>query len=258
MFDLKKDFLFGSFGPVNNPSCRFALFNRHGGLSQPPFSFLNCSFAVGDDRETVEANRATIKDTMKLDRLVSVGQVHGDDVYCLEEFPADDLEIDGYDAIVSPLPKVGLMIQHADCQGVLLCDPERRIIAAIHSGWRGSVRDILSKTVRLMSDRYAARPRDILALIGPSLGPCCSEFVNHRLELPEQFLRFRTVGNHFDFWQISREQLTAAGLLSSSISVTGVCTSCSRDYFSYRRARREGDGVTGRNGSVIVLEEAAI
>lgn len=255
---MKKGILFGSLGPEDNPTCRFAMFNRNGGISKPPFSFLNCSFAVGDDREAVIANRATIKDTMKLDRLVSVGQVHGYGIYCLEEFPADDLEIDGYDAIVSPLPEVGLMMQHADCQAVLLCDPDRRIIAAVHSGWRGSVGDILGKTVRLMSDRYAARPKDMLAVISPSLGPCCSEFINHRLELPEQFLRFRTVENHFNFWQISREQLTTAGLLSPSISVAGVCTSCSPDYFSYRRARRTGDGVTGRNGSVIVLGKATI
>lgn len=253
---MKKDILFGSLGPEHDPVCRYAMFNRHGGQSRPPFSYLNCSYAVGDDRKAVVANRSAMKETMKLDRLVSVGQVHGDAIHCLEEFPAEDLEIDGYDAIVSPLPDVGLMIQHADCQAVLLCDPVRRIIAAVHSGWRGSVGDILGKTVRLMADRYTARPQDMLAVIGPSLGPCCSEFVNHRLELPDQFHRFRTVDNHFDFWQISREQLTAAGLLSPSISVAGVCTSCSPDYFSYRRAKREGDGVTGRNGSVIVLGKA--
>ena len=258
MLDMEKDILFGSLGPEHNPTCRFAMFNRYGGQSQPPFSYLNCSYAVGDDREAVAANRSRMKDALKLDRLVSVGQVHGDGIYCLEEFPADDLEEDGYDAIVSLLPEVGLMIQHADCQAVLLCDPGRRIIAAVHSGWRGSVGDILGKTVRLMSDRYAARPQDIMAVIGPSLGPCCSEFINHRLELPEQFQRFRTVDNHFDFWQISREQLTTAGLLSPSISVAGPCTSCSPDYFSYRRARKTGNGVTGRNGSVIVLGKSTI
>ncbi|KAB2891320.1 MAG: peptidoglycan editing factor PgeF [Desulfobulbaceae bacterium] len=253
---MEKDILFGSFGPEHNPACRYAMFNRHGGLSRPPFSYLNCSYAVGDDRKAVAANRSAMKEIIKVDRLVSVGQVHGDGIHCLEDFPADDLEIAGYDAIVSPLPDVGLMIQHADCQAVLLCDPVRRIIAAVHSGWRGSVGDILGKTVRLMADRYTARPQDMMAVIGPSLGPCCSEFVNHRLELPDQFQRFRTMDNHFDFWQISREQLTAAGLLPSSISVAGVCTSCSLDYFSYRRAKREGNGVTGRNGSVIVLGKA--
>jgi len=167
--------------------------------------------------------------------------------------PAADLEVDGVDALVTDLPEVGIMVQHADCQAVLLFDPLRRVIGAVHSGWRGSVQNILGKTVGLIVSRYHSRAEDLLAVISPSLGPCCSEFVNHRHELPPHFQRYRAGENHFDFWRISQEQLIAAGLRPASISVAGVCTSCSRDYFSYRRACREGDGVTGRNCSVVVL-----
>lgn len=246
-----------SFSPQHGGNCRYAMFDRHDGVGAAPFASLNGSYGVGDDRAAVAANRARIKDALNLSCLVSARQVHGDAIHCLDRHPGADLEVDGVDALVTGLAEVGLMVQHADCQAVLLFDPKRRVIAAIHSGWRGSVLDILGRTVRLIVSRYHSRAEDLLAAISPSLGPCCSEFVNHRDELPPHFLRFRTGENHFDFWRISREQLIAAGLRPASISIAGVCTSCSDDYFSYRRARREGDGVTGRNCSVVVLGRGA-
>lgn len=229
------------------------MFDRHGGVGVAPFSSLNGSYGVGDESTAVAANRARIKDALDLQRLVSARQVHGDGIHCLDSRPAADLEVDGVDALVTDLPEVGIMVQHADCQAVLLFDPLKRVIGAVHSGWRGSVQNILGKTVELIVSRYRSRADDLLAVISPSLGPCCSEFVNHRLELPLHFRSYRAGENHFDFWRISQEQLIAAGLKPASISVAGVCTSCSRDYFSYRRACREGDGVTGRNCSVVVL-----
>ena len=255
MTDAGENTLSGVLGANGNPACRYALFNRHGGLSQAPFASRNCSYHVGDDPATVAANRAMIKSALHCDRLVSVGQVHGDRVLVLEDAPGADLEIDGYDAIVTSLPEIGIMVQHADCQAVLLCDPVRLAVAAVHSGWRGSVADIVGKTIRVMHDRYASKPADILAVISPSLGPCCSEFINYRLELPEEFLEFRTSDNHFDFWRITRQQLLRAGLQPSSVNCVEICTSCDSGYFSYRRSRREGLEATGRNCSVIVLAD---
>ncbi|MBM9530283.1 peptidoglycan editing factor PgeF [Desulfoprunum benzoelyticum] len=233
------------------------MFDRYGGVSGAPFSCLNGSYGVGDERTAVAANRARIKAALNLRHLVSARQVHGAAIHCLDSRPTADLEVDGVDALVTDLAEVGLMVQHADCQAVLLFDPQRRVIGAVHSGWRGSVLDILGKTVGLIVSRYRSRAEDLLAVVSPSLGPCCSEFVNHRRELPPHFQRFRTGDNHFDFWRISREQLVAAGLKPGSITVAGICTSCSRDYFSYRRACREGNGVTGRNCSVVVLGKGA-
>jgi hypothetical protein len=242
-----------SFSPEHADGCRYAMFDRHGGVGVAPFASLNGSYGVGDESIAVAANRARIKAALDLSRLVSARQIHGDRIHCLDSHPAADLEVDGVDALVTDLPEVGIMVQHADCQAVLLFDPLRRVIGAVHSGWRGSVQNILGKTVGLIVFRYHSRAEDLLAVISPSLGPCCSEFVNHRHELPPHFQRYRAGENHFDFWRISQEQLIAAGLKPASISVAGVCTSCSRDYFSYRRACREGDGVTGRNCSVVVL-----
>ncbi len=257
MFDAGRNIISGVLGPKGDPACRFALFNRHGGLSQAPFASLNCSHCVGDDPMMVVANRSRIKSALNLDCLVSAGQVHGNQVLVLEESPGADQEFDGYDAIVTPLPGVGIMVQHADCQAVLLCDPVRMVVAAVHSGWRGSVANIVGATIRLMHDRYTSKPTDILAVISPSLGPCCSEFINYRLEFPEEFLDFRASDTHFDFWRITRQQLVKAGLHPSSVNCAEICTSCNSAYFSYRRSRREGHEATGRNCSVVVLADKA-
>ena len=232
-------------------------FDRHQGTSASPFSSLNCSFGVGDQAEKVQANRQLLKHSLGISRLVSASQVHGDQILRIQETPERDQEMDGTDALMTDRRDVGLMIQHADCQAILLHDPVQSAIAAVHCGWRGSVLRIIEKTVRMMNACYHSRPEDILASISPSLGPCCAEFINHRQELPASFLAFQQRRNHFDFWQISQAQLMEAGLQRQKIRTAMICTCCNPDYFSYRRANRKGDGITGRNCTIIALRDNA-
>jgi hypothetical protein len=235
--------------------CAYAFFDRHGGESRPPYSSRNISFSVGDDDGIVKNNREKIRQSLGLDLLVSGHQVHGDKIFCYTGDTLKKPEIEGVDALMTREKGVGLMIQQADCQAVLLHDPIRQAIAAIHCGWRGSVNGIIAKTVWAMRDLFGSTPEDLSAAVSPSLGPCCAEFVNYKKELPREFMRFRVNENYFDFWQISRWQLTMCGLKTSAITVAGICTVCSQDYFSYRRACRKTQGHTGRNCSVIALHE---
>lgn len=230
-----------------------ATFDRHEGESSAPFASLNGSFSVGDQAERVVNNRQRMKESLGIKRLVSARQVHGELIHRIEEMPESDEERDGFDALMTDRRGVGLMIQHADCQAILLHDPVHSVIAAVHCGWRGSVIGIIEKTVRAMQSSYACRPEDIAASISPSLGPCCAEFINHREELPGTFLPFQKQANYFDFWQISRWQLLEAGLQPEKIRTAAICTSCSPDFFSYRRAVRHGNGTTGRNCTIIAL-----
>jgi YfiH family protein len=142
-----------------------------------------------------------------------------------------------------------LTILVADCQPVMLYDPVRAVVANIHSGWRGSIADIIGRTVAVMKERFACRPAEIIAGIGPSLGPCCAEFVNYRQEIPEALWSYQVSDNHFDFWALSRDQLVWAGLLPEHIETGGICTRCHSDlFFSYRAAQQ-----TGRMAAVIGL-----
>jgi YfiH family protein len=237
----------------NDSRCSHAFFNRHGGEGRSIFSTRNISFGVGDEVDVVRKNRERVKQSLQLDCLVSARQVHGDAVHCYSgELPGDG-EIEGVDALITDRPGAGLMIQQADCQAILLFDPVRPAIAAIHCGWRGSVAGIIGKTISRMRGCFGTDPAHLRAAVSPSLGPCCAEFVNYKKELPTAFHRFQVKETYFDFWSITRWQLQECGLKKEAIVVSGICTVCSPDYFSYRRACRNGNGSTGRNCSVIAL-----
>ncbi|MDZ7640447.1 MAG: polyphenol oxidase family protein [Desulfurivibrio sp.] len=223
--------------------------NRRGGVSPPPWDSLNVSYGVGDTQERVAANRQRLLAAHDLSSLVAARQVHGREVYVCQQPPASTvLEVAGYDALVTACPGVGLLVQQADCQAVLLFDPRRRVAANIHVGWRGSVVNIIAATIEVLQAEFACRPAELLAAISPSLGPCCAEFVNWQQELPEAFADFRVAANHFDFWAISRYQLQTAGVSVDNIRTAAVCTRCQDAFFSYRR-----DGQCGRQGTLIAV-----
>ena len=228
---------------------------RLGGVSRGAFASLNLSFYVGDEADRVRENRHRILAALELPHLVSLKQVHGDQILVLDSTPEQSEDIPGFDAVISNVPGLALLIQQADCQAVLLHDPKCQVIAAVHSGWRGSVANLIGKTVARMQAAFGVNPADLHAVISPSLGPCCAEFVNFRTELPEWMWRFAVPDKaaHFDFWAMSSKQLAEAGLLPERIAVTGICTRCNRDFFSFRRAKQESGGVCGRNGSLIGL-----
>ena len=194
-------------------------------------------------------NRALIREELGLSRLVSARQVHGDSVLVVDWLPEADVELADHDALMTNIAGLGLMIQQADCQAIMLYDPEHGAVANIHSGWRGSVANIIAKTVAAMTAVYKTRPGSLCAAISPSLGPCCGEFVNYRQELPKALHGYQARPNHFDFWAISRDQLRNSGVRSEQIEIARSCTVCEGDYFSYRR-----EGLTGRFASVIGIK----
>ena len=227
--------------------------DRHGGVSDGCYKSLNVGYAVGDSPEHVRDNREIIKQQAGVAVLVGAHQVHGSRVEIIADEAQSGWRTEGVDALITNREGIGLMVQLADCQGILVHDPARAVVAAIHCGWRGSVNGIVNNTVGQMHAVFGSAPDDMHAFISPSLGPCCAEFIHYQKELPGEFLPFQVKPNHFDFWEISRQQLTAAGLSDHNIAISGICTSCSKDYFSYRRACRSGDGRTGRHCAVISL-----
>jgi len=234
------------------PEIRHGIFTRHFGCSTGPFESLNVSFGLGDKAAHVKENRQVIARALGSNDLVYAQQVHGDQVLILnpENFVSDvDSEqvLGTGDALVTDASGKFLTIQLADCQSILLYDATRRVIANIHSGWRSIIRNIAGRTVHVMQKHFKCHPADIIAGIGPSLGPCCAAFVNYRKEIPEIFWQYKTANNHFDFWAVSCDQLADAGVPRENIEVSNVCTRCNTAvFFSYR-----GEGQTGRFASVI-------
>ncbi len=226
------------------------IFTRQGGVSAAPFDSLNISLSVNDRQEDVLSNIKMIKDTIGAKDLIHANQIHGHDIFVLRQNHFSNIPPSlPVDAMITNIPRIALLIKQADCQGILLYDPKKRVVANVHCGWRGNVQDILGKTVACMKKEFDCNASDLKASIGPSLGPCCAEFVTYREIFPAEFKRFKVKANHFDLWAASCWQLKNAGLKPKSIEVSGICTSCRTDlFYSYR-----SEGKTGRFGTVAML-----
>jgi YfiH family protein len=237
------------FPALLSPLLFHGVFNRCGGVSPEPWASRNVSFGLGDDPQNVQTNRERIKKMHGCSHLVCARQVHGSRVFNAKERLEADLEVEGFDALITNVPGLGLMIQQADCQAVMLFGPETMAVGIAHAGWRGSIDDVIPRTVIAMAEAFATAPADLIAAISPSLGPCCAEFIHFKDELPVSLHGYQVRPNYFDFWAISRDQLCAAGVRPENIHIAGICTCCNRDYFSYRRESK-----TGRFASVIGLK----
>ncbi len=177
--------------------------------------------------------------------LLSVKQVHGIDALVVDRAlsPTDRFD-GGWDALITDQPGVMVAVRTADCVPVLVQDPCRRVVAAIHAGWRGAVAGIVPKTVQLMEHRFGCHPSHLHISIGPSAGVCCYEVDEPVLErLREGFTRWEAVVRgprggkaHLDLKQLIREQGRQAGVKSECITAVNLCTICHDDlFFSYRR-----------------------
>ncbi len=222
-------------------------------MSKEPYMSLNVSHGVGDDSEVVDQNRAIVSMCMDNNELVFARQVHDNGVVIVSENGTDTSVFPTGDAMISDLDNKMLVIKVADCQSVLIYDPVRKVAANVHSGWRGSIKNVIGCTVSAMKERFNCSPSDLVAGISPSLGPCCAEFVNYDKEIPEEFRKYKIYSDHFDFWQISTDQLFDAGVKRANIYSSKICTKCNTDlFFSYR-----GEKNTGRFASVIGLKSSS-
>lgn len=225
------------------------IFSRTGGVSQGAFGSLNVGLNSGDDPSAVAENRQRMLGKMGTDQAVFLHQVHGADIHVFKEEDISQTPITA-DGVVTARAGISLVIQVADCQAILLFDPHKQVIANVHSGWRGSVHNILGNCLNVMIQEFRCRPQDILAGISPSLGPCCGEFVNYQKEIPKELWGYKEADRpYFDFWKISRDQLTAQGVKKENIELMEICTRCRADlFYSYRQ-----EHITGRFAASIAL-----
>jgi len=153
------------------------------------------------------------------------------------------------DALVTAQPGLCLVIRSADCVPVMMFDPVKNLIAAVHSGWRGSALDISGKTVRYLSSRYGSVPADITAYILPSIGP---ESYQVSRDVAEQFPKChfkKTDGYYLNLWTAVEKSLSDAGISTSRIFHSGLCSLIENDAFFSHRA-----GDIGRNLNFITIK----
>jgi polyphenol oxidase len=256
---------------------------RRGGVSSVyGGDALNLGWTKEDDPRSVTENRrrftAAVAGGADDDpglALVGIRQIHSaiirvvrpEDGACEGKLASADgkavLEGDG---LITAVPGVMLGVGTADCVPVLLADVSRRVVAAFHAGWRGTVASIVEQGINRMRQEYGSQPKDLVAAVGPSIGACCysvgeevlAEFRSNFSYADELFRNVNQLGVsatkvHLDLWEANRRQLLDAGLGEAQITVVGQCTACSRDsqgamqYFSHRAEY----GVAGRMLNVI-------
>jgi len=241
---------------------RHFISTRLGGVSPPPFDSLNLGFRMNDDPACVLGNRERLAEAVgfPLDHLTVTKQVHGDRVRIIgteqRGMGARDYEggMSETDALVTDVLDICIMVLVADCVPILLYDAKRGVIGAVHSGWKGTAAKIGLKAVRTMCERYGCRASDIIAGIGPSIGPCCYEVGCEIASTVESAAgmtsREKIAGkSHLDLWEANRRVLIESGIPDASIETARICTRCRADLF-YSERHHPG---TGRFAAGILL-----
>jgi YfiH family protein len=246
------------FFQFNTIQTRHAIFTRHGGLSPEPWSSLNVGGTVGDDLTRARANRNLSLQALGCspESVFDVWQVHGADVVCATAPRPDGESMRQADIILTDNPELTLYMRFADCVPILFHDPRKGVVGVAHAGWMGTLRGVATAAVDMMKKQYGSNPADIVAGIGPSIGPDHYEVgsdvilqVMQRFgDESELFLKSHHGQIHFDLWKTNQTLLEREGV--GNIEVAKICTACNTaDWFSHRAEK----GRTGRFGALITL-----
>jgi polyphenol oxidase len=284
------------------PAITHGVFTRQGGFSTSPYAGLNASYSTGDSFDNVVRNRLSVLKALDIVDYpcATLWQVHGAEVAVLDTQREqwDDWRSDwahrSYrlgeeelvwttkarrkaDAIITRQAGVALALAFADCSPLLFYDPQQGVIGMAHGGWRGTARGVALATVEAMTAHYDCQPRNILAAVAPSIGPCCYEVTQQvqRLFMGQaEFDEMPTLARYgesvrasavfstrrladreslrLDIRATNREQLLMAGLLPEHIEMADICTGCRGDLFYSHRVEQ---GRTGRFPVVMALKQ---
>jgi len=237
-----------------------AIFTRLGGTSREPFDTLNVGRSVGDDQAAVAQNLARIYASLDLtpDQVATAHQVHSNRVGVVTAQDGGRV-VPAADALVTDAPGLALLLRFADCQPIILYDPARRALGLVHAGWRGLAQGIARRAVEMMQEAFGTNPADLLAGLGPAIGPCCytvGDDVASALgyALPDWrkviALDLSGAGWRLDLPAANAQQLAAAGVRARRMEQAGLCTACHNDEFFSHRA---DNGQTGRFAAVACL-----
>jgi hypothetical protein len=233
---------------------------KRGGVSEGIYSSLNMGYSTGDSKANIYNNRAIVLNDFNfgIDKMTSSDQVHGTQLRAVEDAGGDAGECDG---LFTASREVVLSMFFADCTPLFFYDPINPAVGLSHAGWRGTCGDIASKSVRFMKECYDSDLSSLMAVIGPSIGPCCFETGEEVASEFKEKLKNISVNEYIktapgkdkfliDLKSVNRELLKAAGLEDKNIFVHDICTACEKDlFYSYRR----DCGDTGRMAALAFI-----
>lgn len=232
---------------------------REGGVSKGQYESLSLSPYRGDDIECVHKNEEILCESLGFDygRLSSTKQEHTDNI---EVINSENIGIGvhepwgkGVDAVITREKNVPILCYSADCVPIVMYASDIEAIAAVHSGWKGTVAGIAEKTVKKLVE-IGAKPENIYAAIGPCIGKCCYEVSSDvALQFDEKYYIAKKDGKYMlDLEQVNFDLINGTGVKKENISTSGICTKCNNDLFFSHRGQ---GGTSGTLGGIICIKE---
>ena len=244
---------------INRLGIKNCFTTKLGGKSKGKVEGLNLGFRVGDDEKSVISNYRTVADDMGFDfcSIVASKQEHTNNIKIVTNSDrgkgvTQKSDIEATDGLVTGEKNLPLVVFSADCYPVLLADKEKKAVAAVHSGWKGTLLDISGCAVRIMIEEFGIKPENIIAAVGAGIAPCCFET---KADVAEKFDARYIASEKDESFYINlplmiSDSLKKAGILEENIHISGKCTVCENDIFYSYRSQREK---TGRLGAFISL-----
>ncbi|HAF28143.1 MAG TPA: peptidoglycan editing factor PgeF [Bacteroidales bacterium] len=232
---------------------------RTGGISSKHLSSLNLGYTVGDNPLNVTQNLNRLAESIKINKsqFVFPKQTHSANIGFVKS--EEDI-FPNTDALITNIPGICVAVRTADCVPILLFDPVQKAVAAIHSGWKSTVQKISQHTIELMQKEYGTKPENIVAGIGPSIGPKVYEVGPEVVELFQKAFGtnhvIKPIANsdkaYLDLWIANKQILTNAGVPEKNIEIAEMCTYSNPElFYSARRDKTK----TGRLASGIMLNQ---
>lgn len=235
---------------------------RLGGVSEGMFSSMNLSFQRGDDRDKVEENYKRICNVLNMNHknVVLSNQVHDTKIKLVTKEDAGkgmikESDIIGIDGLITKEKDIPLVTFYADCVPLFFYDPVKEVIAAAHSGWRGTKEKIGKKVVETMEEEFGCKKEDVVAVIGPSICQDCYEvsedvvleFQEVFMEETSLFAKAKENGKYnLDLWKVNSMILKEAGILDEHMSLPNLCTCCNPELlFSHRASKGKRGNLAG-------------
>lgn len=242
---------------------RHTFSTRMGGVSTGQFSSMNLSFRNGDSFENVEENYRRLCTAVGIDisHLVLSRQTHTSNVRTVTVKDRGTgytkPSFEDVDGLITAQPGVALVTQYADCTPLLFCDPEKKVIATSHAGWRGTVKGIGAVTVEKMVSEFGCKREDIIAAIGPCIGSCCYEVddpvIDELKKMPissEGVFTPASEGHYMlDLKEANKRLLVSCGIKEENIDVADICTCCNSSELHSHRA------TAGKRGNLAAIIE---
>jgi len=229
---------------------------RIGGVSQGKnYNSMNLSFTSCQEnlkeKENVKENYKRICNALdiELESLIASAQDHGDFIRVVKKenkgigiYKEKDMK--SVDGLITDQPGITLVTYHADCVPVYFLEPKRQVIGLVHSGWKGTVKEIAKKMVGKMIDKFSCNVKKIICVIGPCISKCCFKTDE---DVYQEFLKIKNLNSSkniikkddkyiIDLKDINKNILINSGILKENIFISDLCTCCYKDLFFSHRA----------------------